>query len=157
MTFLGNSNKLSRFSNIRNLLQRVYNRTLSWNHVCNFLMTLQWKLTQKCNLIKRRWWLHAHLTQKSVGLLYYTVQGNMVSTLWLISDLFSQGIWWNKSEVLIIKSKITDQWKAGQKVNSLSGIMSDLHDLTIQVVHCSKIIIIQIVLKSLNYKHFDVK
>lgn len=34
--------------------------------------------------------------------------------------------------------------------------MSDLHDLTIQVVHC-KIIIIQIVLISLNYKHFDVK
>lgn len=115
------------------------------------------KVNKKCNLIKRRWWLHAHLTKKSVGLLYYTVQGNMVSTLWLISDLFSQEIWWNKSEVLIIKSKITDQWKAGQKVNSLSGIMSDLHDLTIQVVHCSKIIIIQIVLKSLNYKHFDVK
>lgn len=77
------------------------------------------KVNKKCNLIKRRWWLHAYLTQKSVGLLYYTVQGNMVSTLWLISDLFSQGIWWNKSEVLIIKSKITDHWKAGQKVNSV--------------------------------------
>lgn len=33
------------------------------------------KVNKKCNLIKRRWWLHAHLTKKSVGLLYYTVQG----------------------------------------------------------------------------------
>lgn len=77
------------------------------------------KVNKKCNLIKRRWWLHAHFTKKSVGLLYYTVHGNMVSTLWLISDLFSQGIWWNKSEVLNNKSKITDHWKAGQKVNSV--------------------------------------
>lgn len=118
MTFLGNSNKLRRFSNIRNLLQRAYNRTLS-----EVMFAIFWyfavKVNKKCNLIKRRWWLHAYLTQKSVGLLYYTVQGNMVSTLWLISDLFSQGIWWNKSEVLIIKSKITDHWKAGQKVNSV--------------------------------------